>query len=179
VTIETTRALSDEEISRRAAEFANSFFAPAGVTGSHGVAMGRAAAAGPYLWKHLAINFVNGSRLLLGGGPLRASRIRVYATDIQWQYALSENAVVTTPNGNGQTAPGGWRFPGAPIFGVVLYQPNGAQFSITGSSPETAQEFSLSNVYDILVAVNDGSTTQDGYNDNSGAFSLVIEILQG
>ena len=173
----TLTPLSDGERSQRAIDFMNRTLAPKGeFTSSH--AQARAEGGATYYWKHLAVNFVNGTQLWVGGGPLHVSKVRVYATDIQWQFATSADSVVTTPDGNGQAAPGGWRFPGAPAFGIVLYQANGIQYAIKGTSPATAQEFTISNLYDIYFNVNDGSTSQTGYADNSGAYSIVLEVLQ-
>jgi hypothetical protein len=126
-------------------------------------------------YKHLPVTFQLGSNLLQGGSPVRASRIRVWAEDIKWKFGRNADQVVTAANGFGGIADGDWAYPGMPRFGIVLHQSNGTRFSIVATSAGTAQEFQISNGHDVSAAVNDKGGT---YGDNSGAYSLRVEILQ-
>lgn len=130
-----------------------------------------------WFWKHLAVNFKNGTRLYANGSPLRATRIKIWAEDIKWKFATVRDAVITTPHGHGGSADSGWRFPRMPRFGIVLYQRGGDQFAVLGDSYSSAQELQISNGEDIYIAVND-TTGQGHFADNSGAFSINIEVLQ-
>jgi hypothetical protein len=139
---------------------------------------------GPYWYLNLAVNNRSGTRLLVDGNPLRASRIRVHCpiqengpNACHWSFANNTSSLVTSPGGTGGSAGGDYIFPGAPFFCVFMSQGNGWREVITATDPEHAQIFDVSNGFDLFTNVNDGNNDAS-FGDNTGAYSLVVEVLQ-
>lgn len=128
-------------------------------------------AAGYLHGRHCAVTFQEG----IVTANVRASRIRVYASDISWNYGPHGSTRITTPNGNGLRAPSGWRYPGYNQFGIVIYQDGLAPQNVIGTSDATAQEFNINNSRDVRINVNDALGT---YGDNWGAFDIYIKVIQ-
>ncbi len=113
-------------------------------------------------------NRVNGNTRLLGSDG--TTQISVYARDVKWRFAFGGRAV-TSPSGNGGTAGGGWRFPNAHKFGIVIYQGNN-YWNVTSTSPSSPTVISgISNTQPVLVTVND---TNGNYSDNGGAIDIYL-----
>ncbi len=121
------------------------------------------------------VNFQNGTPLGdENGQPLRVTQIRVWVPEVNWTPDLSGTAV-TSPTGNGGSAPASFRYPGANVFGVVLNQVGGTTQNVSGTTRANAQVLQFSNGADLIANINDAVGR---YGDNGGAFDLVIEILQ-
>jgi hypothetical protein len=104
-------------------------------------------------------------------GTAGSTAISVFADDVEWQYAFGSAPTVTSPAGDGGVAGGGWRFPNAHRFGIVVYQGNN-YWNVDSTDPNNPTRITgLSNTTDIIVAVND---TNGNYADNSGAFDIYV-----
>jgi hypothetical protein len=128
-----------------------------------------------YYYKNVPVNMVNGAVLV--DFP-SASRIKVWVDDVYWRLWIKKDPVVKSPLGNGAAAPGGFRFPGLPQFGIVLFQDGQTPFSVSGTTEASGQVFQVSNGVPIILGVNDGSVVTAGYDDNSGAFDCYVQLLQ-
>ncbi len=142
----------------------------------------RPSVSGEWLhYDHLAVNCNDGNLLLdQDGQPLRASTIKVYASDIKWKFSEG-GPDITSANGYGGMAPATWRFPGANVFGIILSQKianNDTPQNILVSTENEAQEFNVYNTIDIYCNVNDGTPEQWGYADNNGSYSLRLKIIR-
>ena len=129
-------------------------------------------------WTHLPVNFEYGTRLFANDAPFRARRIRIWAQDVTWSFSREDpHAVITTAKGHGEIADNNWRYPTMPKFGIVLWQPNGTTVSVPNSLPPDNRpyEFQISNAHEIIMNVNDAL---GAYQDNGGAFSLKLEVLE-
>ena len=124
-------------------------------------------------WTACPVNYQGGLRLFTGGSVLRASRIKVYAFNVKWRYAANSETI-TSPTGNGKTSGGGFVYPGAKEFGLVIRQPGESANQISSQSLGSPDNFSLVNTKDIYVDVND---TNGNYGDNWGCFSIGIEVV--
>jgi hypothetical protein len=142
-----------------------------------------------YVFNNVRTDARGGVRLLdCNGNPIRATKIRVFATDISWQFTYaSAYGFITSPNGSGGAAPPGYNFPGKPIQGIIVFQ--GPVTSATGvcalsaaatSSPGTVCS-GLNNGADIMVTVNDGvvppGLDNTGHDDNGSSFDLHVKIV--
>jgi hypothetical protein len=131
-------------------------------------------------YKHLSVTREAGAKLVApNGGALRASRIKIWVDDVYWRSGLGSPPIVS-PNGNGDQADTGWVFDTWLQLGVLLFQrdPQGLVISVeavTADNPANAQECGLDNGLDILINVND---VKGAYGDNSGAYSLHLDVLQ-
>jgi hypothetical protein len=145
-----------------------------------------------YVFNNVRTDARGGVRLLdCNGNPIRATKIRVFATDISWQFTYaSAYGFITSPNGSGGAAPPGYNFPGKPIQGIIVFQ--GPVTSATGICDLAASATSggnnatlcsgLNNGADIRVTVNDGvisatPTDNQGHDDNGSSFDLHVKIV--
>lgn len=135
-----------------------------------------------YSYKNLAVNMVNGTELI--DFP-RCSRVKVWADDVHWRWWTEAEYLALRPDGLRDAAgasilaPAGWRWPGRPMMGIVMYQDNGTfAETLTGTNQARAQDLQIDNGYSVIFGVNDGSTVPTGYDDNTGAFSVSVQILQ-
>jgi hypothetical protein len=131
-------------------------------------------------YKHLIVTNERGVKLEApNGGALRASRIKIWVDDVYWRSGIGGPPIVS-PDGNGDQADTGWVFDTWLQLGILLFQrePQGLVISVqavTADSLANAQECGLNNGLDILINVNDVKGT---YGDNSGAYSLHLDMLQ-
>jgi hypothetical protein len=99
------------------------------------------------------------------------TQISVFANDIRWRYAFGNAPDVTSPTGDGGSGGGGWTFPNAHRFGIVVFQ-GGNYWNVESTDPNNPTVITgLSNTQPIQVTVND---TNGNYGDNSGAFDIYI-----
>jgi len=125
---------------------------------------------GGYLYyENLASNFPGGVTLTDSGG---ATQISVYVNHINWHYSYSGSTVITSPSGQGGAGGGGWQYPNANRFGVVIYQ-GGNYWNVTSTDPNNPTIIAgISNTTPISVTVND---TSGNYGDNWGAFDFYLK----
>lgn len=132
-----------------------------------------------WLWfNNISVNNEAGTQLYQAETPLRAHRIRIFASDVAWRYGFSFSTAVRTPLGRGTVTEAAFRFPGLFRYGLVLFQPqtNGQlkAWQISATSRETPQEIELNPDLDIHIAVNDD---KGRYGDNSGSIDLYIQRI--
>ncbi len=124
--------------------------------------------SGGYLfYMNNAVNYPGGCTL---NGSEGSTQISVYASHISWRYAVNSEDVVS-PTGDGGPAGGGWQYPNANRFGIVIYQ-GGNYWNVTSTDPNNPTVITgISNTTPVGVAVND---TTGNYGDNWGSFDLYL-----
>ncbi len=104
-------------------------------------------------------------------GTAGSTAISVYASDIDWSYAFGSSPRIESPAGEGGTAGGGWQFPNAHRFGIVIFQGNN-YWNVESTDPNNPTRITgLSNTTNIVATVND---TNGNYGDNWGSFDLYV-----
>lgn len=127
------------------------------------------------LWyNNLNVNHEGGSRLLVEDKPLRVKKIRIWASDVCWNFSNQPDTTIRTPKGLDIKASDAFRYPDLPPFCVVIYQVDGIALPVVGATSLEAETIELDEVKNVYVCIND---KRGGYSKNSGAFDLNIEIL--
>lgn len=129
-------------------------------------------------WTHLPVNFEYGTRLFANDRPFKARHINVWASDVTWSFSReSLHAVITSAAGHRERADSAWRYPTMYKFGIVLWQPNGIVLPVPNfiGADNEPYEFQISIENEIILNVNDAIGT---YQDNGGAFSLILQVLE-
>lgn len=127
------------------------------------------------LWyNNLNVNHEGGSRLLVEEKTLRVKKIRVWASDVFWNFSSQPDTTIKSPKGLDIKASEDFRYPELPPFCVVVYQVDGIAFPIKASTSLEAEFIELDDIKNVYVCIND---KKGEYAKNSGAFDLNIEIL--
>lgn len=132
------------------------------------------ATAGWLRWQSISVHNRYGYYLLRGGQEFKATRIKVFASDIHYNIDPAYPAFTTT-GGIGGTDPR-YRYSRALRYGIVLFQKNGTVQNVLATSAGDAPEFSLENTRRIYLNVNDGNSDA-AYGDNHGSFDINIVVI--
>ena len=128
------------------------------------------------LWyNNLNVNHEGGSRLLNAEKPLKVKKIRVWTSDVFWNFSNRPETVISSGKGLDLPANSEFRYPDLPPFCIVIYQVDGISSAITSSNSRDALILEMDELKDIFVCIND---KRGRYSKNSGAFDLNIEVLE-
>ena len=123
-------------------------------------------------WNNVRVDVRGGVKLLApNGSPLRATTLKIYASDIGWQasYGYPGVGFSTQPNDNSTG-----------YAGIILFQPSGPTCPLTAAaSAPNGMVCNFNNASDIYAMVHDGTigSGNDGHDDNGGSFDLHARIM--
>lgn len=128
------------------------------------------------VFRELRVNQELGNILYWEERPLRANRIRFFASNVSWRYGFSFSTGIKSPLGKGIPTPDNWRYPGLCRYGIVLFQPKAqlVAYQVQEASLEQPQEVDLDPNLDIAFNVNDA---KGSYGDNSGSFDVYVQVV--